>query len=45
MVRYHIPDYFFEKFCESETYDIRQYITNKQVKFDLSKINPQHFPN
>ena len=45
MSKYNIPDYFFEKFCECETYDIRQYITNKQTKFNLSSAQPQHFPS
>lgn len=40
-----IPDYFFRKFCECETYDIRQYITNKEVKIKLNKIEPENFPN
>ena len=46
MVQYdNIPDYFFKKFCEIETYDIRQYITNKQTKFDLSKTQATRFPS
>ena len=41
---YHIPDYYFEKFCEIETYDIRQYITNQNNKYELDEKQATSFP-
>ena len=44
MSLYHIPDYYFEKFCETETYDIRKYITNHNNKYQLDKKQATSFP-
>lgn len=45
MIKYNIPDYYFEKFCENESYDIRKYIKNNQTKFDVTVTYPSQFPS